>query len=473
MTLLRGPAGPLLFRGSSSDGAFLLTGRRAFLDGHARMGVARVTGLRGEMIRALKARSAGCRRFRYSPGSLLRELEWAETLIREVVLVPRDLPGAAFQWSREGGEGGPPVDLAMGWRPGEGLQVSDGAGTRGASGSEGGHVLASLVDDAGRVRAFVLASEERRWRIAADGEEVIHTTALGPGESAQFAVVEADESGAPPGADLFGRVSGWERARAGDEAEAEETLFGAHAAGTDLRLGVAWARARLECPTLDRPSSEAAWLGLGGLCCGRFDVAREALATLARALDPAEGGAAEAHRLLARQAELWAGGASRDTSESPVQMPVPVGAPPAVLLRASLAARADPVRLARALCTLVAGTLGAQPDAPFGRLRLAPYLPSSWSALEVRNLRMGDVRVTLAYQREGHLHTFTLRQTAGAVPANLVFEPLVAEGDLISSAVDGEPADLEVVRTRGRVGVRLQLPLDAERKVALEGRKGP
>lgn len=457
MSPLEGPSGPLVLEGSPADGAFRLTGRRAFLDGHARTGVARLVSARGEMIRALKAGVGGCRRFRFSPGSLLRELEAPGGPVREVAFVPRDLPGAVFQWSLEGGAG--EHRLAPGWLPGEGLESVD-------PGEGAGHVLAALRDPSQGRRVFLTAPEDSAWSLEAGGDRSKLATDLVVGRPAFLAVVERDEGDPPPGPDLFRRLPGWEKARAGAEAQAEEELLGAHAAGTGLHQGVAWARARLESPVLDRPSSDAAWIGLGALCAGRFDLAREALATLTGAGEAL----ADAHRLLDEQVALWAGGRGRNTPEDPRGIPVPVGATPPVLERGALAARADPVQMARALCTFVVGTLGARPDAGFGRLRLAPTVPSRWLELRVRNLPMGDVRVTLGYRRDGRAHTFTLRQTRGSVPANLVFEPLVPEADLGSVRVDGQPAELEVIRRRGWVGTRLQLPLDPERRVVLEGR---
>lgn len=457
MSALEGPSGPLVFESPSSDGAFLLTGRRAALDGHARMGVACLKGARGEMIRALKAEQGDCRRFRYSPGSLLREIEAPGGTLREVILVPRDLPGAVFQWSLD--EGAEEHSLRVSFRPGEKLSLSE-------NGGEPEGLVATLTDRRGSRTVFMVSPADAGWRLG-DGDGSPRLVAdLSPGTSALLAVVEADS---PPGPALFDRIRGWERARAGEETQAEEELLGAHAPGTELREGISWARARLECPVLDRPSSDATWIGLASLCSGRFDLARQALAILARDLDEKEA-LADAHRLLDEQTALWAGGWGRNTPEDPIGIPVPVGAPPGVLTRASLAARADPVQLARALCTFVVGTLGARPDAGFGRLRLAPGVPSHWSRLDVRNLPMADTRVALGYRREGQLHTFTLRQTGGAVPANLVFEPRVPGAELVSARVDGEPAELDVFRRRGWVGTRLQFPLDPERRVTLEGR---
>ncbi len=48
---------------------------------------------------------------------------------------------------------------------------------------------------------------------------------------------------------------------------------------------------------------------------------------------------------------------------------------------------------------------------------------------------------------------------------NLVFEPLVPGTALVGAEVDDEPAELDEVSTGRRVGVRLQLPLDRERRL--------
>lgn len=124
-------------------------------------------------------------------------------------------------------------------------------------------------------------------------------------------------------------------------------------------------------------------------------------------------------------------------------------------------------RVARALAR---GTLGIAPDAAYGRLRLAPHLPASWQALEVRGIRVADARVDLGYRCDGHRHTFVLRPTAGRVPLTLILEPSLPIGGIESVELEGEPVTVDSIRRGERWGVRFQFPLDGERTVVVAGR---
>jgi hypothetical protein len=64
-----------------------------------------------------------------------------------------------------------------------------------------------------------------------------------------------------------------------------------------------------------------------------------------------------------------------------------------------------------------------------------------------------------------------MTQESGRIPVMLIFEPDVAEADLIDVRVDGGTAALERSVRAGRSRVRVQLPLDAERTVTLLGRE--
>jgi hypothetical protein len=122
---------------------------------------------------------------------------------------------------------------------------------------------------------------------------------------------------------------------------------------------------------------------------------------------------------------------------------------------------------AMAISPLVAGMLGAVPDAPRNRLTLRPALPDDWTRFEVRNLRMGEALIDLGFRRDGSRFTFRLAQEAGAVPVRLVFEPAIT-GRAVIARVDGQPAGL-VARPFGeRLLVPVQLVLDYERVVELE-----
>lgn len=120
---------------------------------------------------------------------------------------------------------------------------------------------------------------------------------------------------------------------------------------------------------------------------------------------------------------------------------------------------------------LLHGLLGARPDAPFGRLRLAPALPNHWTRFDVTGIRLGGSTLELSCRAGEGRHTFVLRPTAGPVPATLVFEPSVA-GSVESVEVDGEATEVEPERGGGRSRVSLQIPLDQERRVTLVGTDG-
>ena len=61
----------------------------------------------------------------------------------------------------------------------------------------------------------------------------------------------------------------------------------------------------------------------------------------------------------------------------------------------------------------VDGLLGAEPDAPAGRLTVAPQLPEGWSRLEVLGVRCGDSACDLRLRRSDAALTVELRRTLG------------------------------------------------------------
>ncbi len=106
------------------------------------------------------------------------------------------------------------------------------------------------------------------------------------------------------------------------------------------------------------------------------------------------------------------------------------------------------------------GVLGYMPDAPSGRLHLAPRLPSHVRSFTVEGLRLGPASITLRYERSGTRHRFMLEPTSARVPPMLVFEPSIPGAHLAEAQIGGAPADLEAVVEADRVRVRVQLPLD-------------
>ena len=114
------------------------------------------------------------------------------------------------------------------------------------------------------------------------------------------------------------------------------------------------------------------------------------------------------------------------------------------------------------------GLLGLAPDAPSGRIRIAPAFPSHLSAFVARRIRLGDTRIDLEYRKEHGRHRFELSPTEGRVPATVIFEPSIPAEGPGRAFIDGQPAELVQVREGNRLRVRAQLPLDGRRTVEVE-----
>ena len=71
---------------------------------------------------------------------------------------------------------------------------------------------------------------------------------------------------------------------------------------------------------------------------------------------------------------------------------------------------------ASVLATLAFGLLGLEPDAPSGRIRVAPVLPAHLKDFRIRGIRVGGARLELAYERAGRVHRFHLDALDGRVP---------------------------------------------------------
>ncbi|HSJ14279.1 MAG TPA: GH116 family glycosyl hydrolase [Longimicrobiales bacterium] len=123
---------------------------------------------------------------------------------------------------------------------------------------------------------------------------------------------------------------------------------------------------------------------------------------------------------------------------------------------------------AMVVAPLVHGMLGAEPDAFRGRLRLRPQLPAAWDRCEFRNLRVGDVSLTLRFERHHEHLVFRVEQVHGAAPLTVLLEPVVAARTVRAARVDGVPARLTVRPFGGRLLVPVQLVLDAERVLEVE-----
>lgn len=179
----------------------------------------------------------------------------------------------------------------------------------------------------------------------------------------------------------------------------------------------------------------------------RGDAREAALHTLLELADGSPQGWITWRRLL--EEGLQGGPAGRATWDPP-----DAGAAPAAALL---------------LCGLAHGILGWDPDAPVGRVRLAPVFPGHLTHLAATGLRVGRSVLDLEYAREGHRHAFALRPREGRVPPLVALEPQVSLEGVPRFLVDGDPAELDVQRSSARSRFRVQIPLDAARVVEVFG----
>ena len=128
---------------------------------------------------------------------------------------------------------------------------------------------------------------------------------------------------------------------------------------------------------------------------------------------------------------------------------------------------------AKLLAGLAYGLLGLEPDAPSGRIRVAPAMPRVVTRFQVRQLRVGEARFTLRWARDGAVHRIHLEPTHGRVPPMVILEPSFPLSRIDAVRVDGAPAALEAWSRKGRSGVQVQLPLDGLRTVEVEGPWSP
>ncbi|MDT8340817.1 MAG: hypothetical protein RQ751_04825, partial [Longimicrobiales bacterium] len=132
---------------------------------------------------------------------------------------------------------------------------------------------------------------------------------------------------------------------------------------------------------------------------------------------------------------------------------------------------------------LLAGVLGAEPDARSGRLGLSPFLPPHWTRFRVAGIRVGDAVLALEFERSGGHVCWTLRPEAGSVPVMVVFRPWQPLAHVRAIRVDGREAALDVTGAAlaappegpggGWSRVSVQLPVDAPRVLEVEGDAPP
>lgn len=116
------------------------------------------------------------------------------------------------------------------------------------------------------------------------------------------------------------------------------------------------------------------------------------------------------------------------------------------------------------VCDIAFNTIGIDPDASRGRLRLRPRLDLI-DNLHVRSIRFGDGSISLRAERTGQILGMRVVQDAGSMPITVLLEPFViAPGP---ATVDGRKADLVPRSVPGGTILPVQLVLDEERMLVV------
>ena len=97
---------------------------------------------------------------------------------------------------------------------------------------------------------------------------------------------------------------------------------------------------------------------------------------------------------------------------------------------------------AMVIAPLVEGLLGVHPDAPGGRLTIAPQLPEAWDRLDVVGLRCGETVYDVKLRRRKGQLDIALRRTVG-LPLRITVAPWLAAAPL-RALVDGEEVKPEL-----------------------------
>lgn len=116
------------------------------------------------------------------------------------------------------------------------------------------------------------------------------------------------------------------------------------------------------------------------------------------------------------------------------------------------------------------GTIGIDPDAARGRLRLRPRL-DLLDELHVRGIRFADGSIGLRAAWTDEVLSIRVQQDAGSIPITVLLEPFVTEPG--SAMVDGRPAELVAQSVDGGTILPVQLVLDEERTLLVTKKGRP
>jgi hypothetical protein len=107
----------------------------------------------------------------------------------------------------------------------------------------------------------------------------------------------------------------------------------------------------------------------------------------------------------------------------------------------------------------VHGLLGLEIDAAAKRLTFAPHLPSSWSTITLRNLKVGSSQITLSMTQSANEISLEMQNDGSAIES--VFSPEIPLGSKLESAKAGTeaiPASFEQNSQDAHANLKFMLP---------------
>ncbi len=119
---------------------------------------------------------------------------------------------------------------------------------------------------------------------------------------------------------------------------------------------------------------------------------------------------------------------------------------------------------------VVEGMFGAEPDAPAGRLALAPSLPAGWGWMELRGLRCGESVLDVRTRRRGPRLSVRVRRALGP-PVWLTVAPWVPS-PAVRMLVDDHPVTPTVTSVGEAVKASVGFEASGEHEVVVENGAG-
>ncbi len=125
------------------------------------------------------------------------------------------------------------------------------------------------------------------------------------------------------------------------------------------------------------------------------------------------------------------------------------------------------------LSSLVRGLVGWEPDAPAGRVRLAPHLPAIWDSLHLGNLPVGSGRYTVDIARNDSTLTAIVTRTGGRGADTLEFDPALPLGAGVRSVtLAGVPWTCQPRATGADEHVACRVPLGSRADLVVSHSRG-